>query len=58
MNVVKLYRATDSNARISVPVEAVRLLGWEHGDKITVEIDKKKKSIIFKALKDVEQEIK
>jgi putative addiction module antidote len=46
-----------TSAAVTIPKASLKELGLKIGDKVTVEIDKKKKSVTIKAADQISQEL-
>ena len=47
-NIRKITKTGGSSYSMTLPIQAVRDFGWRQGQKVVVEVDKKRKRLIIK----------
>ncbi len=47
-NIRKLAKGANGSYHVTLPIEAVRDLGWRKSQKLVVDVDKRRKRIIIK----------
>lgn len=52
MKVIKLSIPKSSSARISLPIDSIRLFGWEKGEKLIVTTNSKDRTLKIQSEKD------
>ncbi len=47
-NIRKITKSGGDSYSVTLPIEAIRNLNWRQGQKVVVEVDKKRKRLIIK----------